>query len=78
MVSALPHTHLQGKECFSSSARCQKFVLKKGKSVWTKLIRNATVAQYLFNADSYDFNYQFQYRLPKPIQLYRVQEVHTI
>ncbi|CAF1310464.1 unnamed protein product [Rotaria sordida] len=52
IVSALPHTHLQGY------------------SVWTKLIRNNTAVQYLFNAEAYDFNYQFANRLPKPIKIY--------
>ncbi|CAF2458331.1 unnamed protein product [Rotaria sp. Silwood2] len=42
----------------------------QGKSVWTKLIRNDTAVQYLFNADAFDFNYQFHNRLPKPIKLY--------
>ena len=44
-----------------------------GRSVWTKIIRNATAVQYLFNADSYDFNYQFLNRLPEPIKLYPVR-----
>ncbi|CAF0775985.1 unnamed protein product [Adineta ricciae] len=42
----------------------------QGSSTWTKIIRNNTAVQYLFNAESYDFNYQFQNRLPKPIKLY--------
>lgn len=29
--------------------------------------------EYLFNGESYDFNYQFENRLPKPIQLYPVR-----
>jgi len=53
VISAFPHTHLQGK------------------SVWTKLIRNNTAVQYLFNGESYNFNYQFENRLPKPIKLYK-------
>ncbi|CAF1272849.1 unnamed protein product [Rotaria magnacalcarata] len=52
VLSAMPHTHLQGR------------------SMWTKLIRNKTAVQYLFNAESYDFNYQYVNRLAKPIKLY--------
>ncbi|CAF4012623.1 unnamed protein product [Adineta steineri] len=52
ILSALPHTHLQGV------------------SVWTKLIRNNTAVQYLFNAEAYDFNYQFENRLSEPIKIY--------
>ncbi|UJR17775.1 hypothetical protein I4U23_004673 [Adineta vaga] len=52
IVSALPHTHLQGY------------------SVWTKLIRNNTAIQYLFNAEAFDFNHQFANQLPKPIKVY--------
>jgi membrane associated rhomboid family serine protease len=46
--------------------------LVPGSSVWTKIIRNKTAVQYLFNGESYDFNYQFENRLPKPIQLFPV------
>ncbi|CAF4000838.1 unnamed protein product [Rotaria sordida] len=42
----------------------------QGISVWTKLIRNNTAIQYLFNSEKYDFNYQFQSQLPKSIKLY--------
>ncbi|UJR06551.1 hypothetical protein I4U23_010834 [Adineta vaga] len=59
VVSAFPHTHLQGL------------------SIRTKLIRNKTVVQDLFNAESYDFNYQFVNRLPKPVKLYRGDEFAT-
>ncbi|CAF3465404.1 unnamed protein product [Rotaria socialis] len=52
VVSALPHTHLQGI------------------SVWTKLIRNNTAVQYLFNAEAFDFNHQFANRLSTPIKIY--------
>ncbi len=44
-----------------------------GKSVWTKIIRNKTAVQYLFDAESYNFNYQFENKLPEPIQLYPVK-----
>ena len=44
----------------------------KGRSVWTKIIRNETAVDYLFNGEAYDFNYQFQNALLKPIQLYPV------
>ena len=44
----------------------------KGHSVWTKIIRNKTAVEYLFNGEAYDFNYQFENTLPKPIQLYPV------
>jgi hypothetical protein len=43
-----------------------------GRSVWTKIIRNQTAVDYLFNGDAYDFNYQFANRLPQPIKLYPV------
>ncbi|CAF1123173.1 unnamed protein product [Adineta ricciae] len=42
----------------------------QGKTVWSKLIRNGVAVQYLFNADAFDFNYQFNHRLPEPIKLY--------
>ncbi len=48
-------------------------VSKIGYSVWTKLIRNNTAVQYLFNADAFNFNYQFANRLPKPIKIYPVR-----
>lgn len=54
VISAFPHTHLQGK------------------TVWTKIIRNKRATQYLFNAESFNFNYQFENLLPKPIQLFQV------
>jgi hypothetical protein len=44
-----------------------------GASVWTKLIRNNTAVQYMFNAERYDFNYQFDNRLAEPIKLYPVR-----
>ncbi|CAF1219237.1 unnamed protein product [Rotaria magnacalcarata] len=53
VLSAFPHTHLQGQ------------------SIWTKLIRNNKAVQYLFNAEAYNFNYQFENVLTKPIKLYR-------
>ncbi|CAF3460707.1 unnamed protein product [Rotaria socialis] len=43
----------------------------QGHSIWTKLIRNNTATQYLFNAEAYDFNYQFENVLQQPIKLYR-------
>ncbi|CAF1379082.1 unnamed protein product, partial [Adineta ricciae] len=59
VVSAFPHTHLQGY------------------SMWTKLIRNKTAVSYLFNADSYNFNYQFENRLAKRIQIFPGDEFAT-
>lgn len=59
VLSAFPHTHLQGL------------------SVWTKIIRNKKAVDYLFNAQAYDFNYQFENRLPEPIQLYPGDELAT-
>jgi len=41
--------------------------------MWTKLIRNKTAVDYLFHAESYNFNYQFENRLPKRIKLYPVK-----
>ncbi len=51
-----------------------------GTTVWTKLIRNQTAVQYLFDADAFDFNYQFNNRLPERIQLYPVKNfrIHII
>jgi hypothetical protein len=40
--------------------------------MWTKIIRNQTAVEYLFNAEAYQFNYQFENRLPKRIKLYPV------
>ncbi|CAF4070081.1 unnamed protein product, partial [Rotaria sordida] len=31
----------------------------QGKSVWTKIILNKRAVEYLFNAESFNFNYQF-------------------
>lgn len=45
-----------------------------GRSVWTKLIRNQTAVQYLENVESYNFSYQFNSKLPEPIQLYPVNK----
>ncbi|CAF4919956.1 unnamed protein product [Rotaria sp. Silwood1] len=59
IVSAFPHTHLQGR------------------TVWTKLIRNKTAVQYLFDAEAYDFNYQYENRLPQSIKLFRGDELAT-
>ncbi|CAF1122491.1 unnamed protein product [Rotaria sp. Silwood1] len=49
----------------------------QGLSLWTKIIRNQTAVDYLFNAESYDFNFQYQNMLPKPIQLYPGDELAT-
>ncbi|CAF1097141.1 unnamed protein product [Adineta steineri] len=45
----------------------------QGSSVWMKIIRDKKAVDYLFNAESYDFNYQFENRFPKPVQLYPVK-----
>jgi hypothetical protein len=50
----------------------------QGVSVWTKIIRNNTAVEYLFNAESYHFNYQFQHRLSQPIQLFPVNRRERI
>ncbi|UJR36615.1 hypothetical protein I4U23_029335, partial [Adineta vaga] len=49
----------------------------QGTSVWTKVIRNKTAVQYLFNAESYDANYQFEHILPQPIKIYPGDEFAT-
>ncbi|CAF1307283.1 unnamed protein product [Rotaria sordida] len=49
----------------------------QGRSIWTKLIRNGMPTDYLFNAQSFDFNYQFGNTLPKPIQLYPGDAFYT-
>ncbi|CAF4186234.1 unnamed protein product, partial [Adineta steineri] len=41
----------------------------QGSSVWMKIIRDKKAVDYLFNAESYDFNYQFENRFPKTVQL---------
>jgi hypothetical protein len=71
VFAALPHTHLQGriKNCADA---INAFFCLKGHSVWTKIIRNQKAVGYLFNAESYDFNYQFANTFSKPIQLYPV------
>jgi len=43
--------------------------------MWTKIIRNKIAVEYLFNAESYQFNYQFGNRLAKTIQLYPVENI---
>ena len=48
-----------------------------GKSIWTKIIRNNTAIEYLYDAQSYDFNYQFENKLPEPIVLYPVNETFS-
>ncbi|CAF1351370.1 unnamed protein product [Didymodactylos carnosus] len=48
-----------------------------GRTVWSKVIRNNTAQTYLFTADQYYANYQFIYRLPKPIKLYPGDEIAT-
>ena len=51
-----------------------------GVSMWTKIIRNGKAIEYLFNAESYQFNYQFENRLPKTIKIYpvNIQEFSSI
>ncbi|CAF1351319.1 unnamed protein product [Adineta steineri] len=49
----------------------------QGVSIWTKLIRNKTVVEYLFDAEVFDFNYQFINQLPQRIQLYPGDEFAT-
>ncbi|CAF3550253.1 unnamed protein product [Rotaria sp. Silwood1] len=49
----------------------------QGRRVWTKLIRNNTAIQYLFNNEAFDFNYQFEHKLPARIQLYPGDEFAT-
>ncbi|CAF5011802.1 unnamed protein product, partial [Rotaria socialis] len=48
-----------------------------GRTVWTKIIRNNTAVDYLFNAEAYDFNYQYENRLPNRVKLYRGDEFAT-
>jgi hypothetical protein len=74
VLSAFPHTHLQGI-VISTLLSIIYFFLYVGQSIWTKLIRNNTAVQYLFNAEAYNFNYQFTNRFPKGIQLYPVRKM---
>ncbi|CAF4835640.1 unnamed protein product [Rotaria sp. Silwood1] len=48
-----------------------------GRSAWTKLIRNKTALQYLFDTEEYDSNYQYENRLSQPIKLYRGDKLAT-
>ncbi|CAF1140454.1 unnamed protein product [Rotaria sp. Silwood1] len=48
-----------------------------GRRVWTKLIRNKTAVQYLPDRGAFEFHYQYEYRLPQPIKLYRGDELAT-
>ena len=74
VVGAFPHTHLQGTNThFDSHPYIIASPLVPGRSIWTKIIRNKTVVRYLFDAESYDFNYQFWNTLPEPIKLYPVR-----
>ncbi|CAF1311005.1 unnamed protein product [Adineta ricciae] len=68
VISALPHTHLQGTNI--TFCECKKISLCTGSTVWTKLIRNHTAVQYLFNAEAFDFNHQFANQLAKLIKVY--------
>ncbi|CAF5211345.1 unnamed protein product, partial [Rotaria magnacalcarata] len=47
------------------------------RTVWTKIIRNNTAVDYLFDAEAYDFNYQYENRLPNRVKLYRGDEFAT-
>jgi len=47
----------------------------QGRSLWAKIIRNNKAIDYLFNAESYDFNYQFENRLAEPVKLYPGDEI---
>ncbi|CAF1097122.1 unnamed protein product [Adineta steineri] len=49
----------------------------QGSSLWTKIIRDKKAVDYLLNGESYDFNYQFENRFPKPVQLYPGDEFAT-
>jgi len=49
----------------------------QGRSLWTKIIREKKAVDYLFNAEAFDFNYQFGNAFPKPIQLYPGDELAT-
>ena len=45
--------------------------------MWTKLIRNGTPIDFLYNAESYDFNHQIVNQLATPIKLYPVRLFHS-
>ncbi|CAF3053826.1 unnamed protein product [Rotaria sp. Silwood2] len=49
----------------------------QGRSISTKIIRNQTAVQYLFNGETFDFNYQFEHRLAEPIKIYSGDEFAT-
>ncbi|CAF3621444.1 unnamed protein product [Rotaria sp. Silwood1] len=49
----------------------------QGRSISTKIIRNKTAIQYLFNGELFDFNYQFEHRFTQPIKLYSGDEFAT-
>jgi hypothetical protein len=46
-----------------------------GQSLWTKVISDKTAVDYLFNAEAYYSNFQFEYRLAQPIQVYPVMKI---
>ncbi|CAM2728522.1 unnamed protein product [Rotaria socialis] len=76
VVSSYLHTHLQG----TLQIHCNKtraIYIHIGVSLSTKLIRNNTAVRYMFNGEMYDFNYQFDHRLPEPIKLYPGDEFAT-
>ena len=71
VVASFPHTHLQGTGTLAFGEFHLSFYVI-GRSIWTKIIRNKTAERYLFSAEAYDFNYQFNNQLPEPIQLFPV------
>jgi len=77
VTAAFPHTHLQGLiELKNKFARNIEFLFI-GHTVWSKLIRNNTAVKYIFDADAFDFNYQYSNLLPERIQLFPVKEIKS-
>ena len=77
VVASFPHTHLQGTGTVSFDESYPSLYVT-GRSIWTKIIRNKTAERYLFNAEAYDFNYQFNNQLPEPVQLFPVSSSAAI
>jgi hypothetical protein len=57
------------------SFKYHRFFYRLGVGLWTKVVRNGTAVEYLFNAESYDPNHQFEHKLSQPITVYPVSKI---
>ena len=46
--------------------------------MWTKVIRNQTAVQYLFDVESHNPHHQFQHQLLQPVKVYAVEKIVNI